>query len=119
MRRKRKKPSHRSRSTCIKIHAMRRAAERCGIAMTHELHARLVRDIQSPDSDAHFIRKRTNRVSLWLVTISGERWRVVYDKNRQQIVTVLPKRKEDNDTTAPGAAGQTACVDKQRHSAGV
>ena len=74
-------------------HAERRFLQRTGIVLTHELHGRLTAKIQRDDSDVVFVEKQSNRVSVWDVThkVEGEKitFRIVYDKMRRNIITVL------------------------------
>jgi len=72
-------------------HAKRRAMERYGITMNTES---LVRQIQT-GQDAIFVWKQSRRVSHWDVVYKGEMLRVVYDKERQTVITVLPKEARD------------------------
>lgn len=74
-------------------HAERRFLQRTGIVLTTELHGRLTAKIRKDDSDAVFVEKQSNRVSVWDVThkLEGKKitFRIVYDKMRRNIVTVL------------------------------
>lgn len=37
-----------------------------------------------------FIEKQSNRVTVWDLSLNSSVYRVVYDKDRKRIVTVLP-----------------------------
>ena len=40
--------------------------------------------------NVEFVERQSNRVTVWDVQIDGIVARVVYDKNRQNIITILP-----------------------------
>jgi len=86
-------------------HAVKRFHQRCGVALTPELHEQIIqsiRDANMKKGTAKFIERQSLRVSVWEVDIAGERRRVVYDSNRKQLVTVLPD--EDAIDLRPWAA---------------
>lgn len=68
------------------IHASRRARERYGIDLFNSYYA--VQLIQ--DGDAEFVQQQSIRRSEWVVPYNGVDVRVIYDKKRERIVTVLP-----------------------------
>jgi len=70
------------------VHAIRRAAERYGLRIGKRTLQRLVADIQQ--GRGTFIRRQSNRVSLWQLNVEGRPVRVVYDRLRKTIVTFLP-----------------------------
>lgn len=70
-------------------HLKVRFLERIGATMTNELHSKLVAKIQSGQSEVY--DKQSNRITVHVLEIDGDLRRVVYDKTRKQIVTVLPK----------------------------
>lgn len=75
-----------------KIHSRRRAMERYGINPSRALHDEWVRRIQSGDfKQARPLEKQSVRLTVFQLEHDGEVVRVVYDKTRKQIVTVLPK----------------------------
>jgi len=89
-----------SKSTNQKRHARRRAAERYELDLHQDAQAAIVRAIQG--GEARFIRKQSQRVSVWEVEHGGRRLPVVYDKKRKTIVTVLPEaalrpERKEND----------------------
>lgn len=72
-----------------RLHAKRRALERYGISLNRKRYREIVADIQAGRGE--FIERRSHRISVWKVKIAGELVRVVYDKIRKTIVTVLPR----------------------------
>lgn len=69
-------------------HAAMRFEERTDIRFTREIHKEFVRKIRAGKS-AVFVEHQSNRVSVWNVTHDAIEYRVVYDKLRGSIVTVL------------------------------
>lgn len=74
-----------------KIHTARRAIERYGFEFTMATLASFVNQIQS--NKGQFVKRTSNRVTVWDVSHpdTEENIRVVYDKIRKSIVTILPK----------------------------
>lgn len=70
------------------FHARGSFGDRYGIVLTDELHAHLVRDIQT--GKAFFMFRQSHRVSVFKVDHGGRKIPVVYDGDRKQIVTALP-----------------------------
>lgn len=68
-------------------HAKRRMVERFGIPVGDETLRKVVLEIQQ--GKATFIRKQSNRVTLWEVMIHDLLTRVAYDKNTKEIITIL------------------------------
>jgi len=73
------------------IHLRKRWNERVGGTMTKSLHDKIVAMIHSKQSTP--IRKTSNRVTIHDVLVIGNIHRVAYDKERKQIVTVLPREE--------------------------
>jgi len=46
--------------------------------------------------DGEFIKKQSNRVSLWKMDIAGQEATVVYDKMRKTIVSVIAQTGSDS-----------------------
>ena len=42
------------------------------------------------EGDGYWVKKQSNARSEWVINYNGQDVRVIYDKNRQRIVTVLP-----------------------------
>lgn len=70
-----------------RIHAKRRALERYNLNVTEEvrnvLKSKIVR------GDGTFIRRTSRRVSVWEVAVDAAVYKVVYDKQRKEIITFL------------------------------
>jgi len=81
-------------------HARKRFAERYGVVFDPRLERDFIQIIQS--GDARFVEKQSNRVSLFDITMGEEVFRVVYDKERKTIVTVLPKEALTEDQNGTG-----------------
>lgn len=80
------------------IHVRRRFDERYGISLNDDMHKHFIGQIQRGEH-AVFHCPQSNRVSIWLVTVdkrfvpgSTEDISIpmVYDKDRKQLVSVLP-----------------------------
>ena len=70
------------------LHAALRFSERTDIRFTREIHKEFVRKIRA-GKHAVFVEHQSNRVSVWNVTHEAIDYRVIYDKVRRSIVTVL------------------------------
>jgi len=68
-------------------HAKRRCAERLGVVISRKDIKDMVNRIQQGDGE--FVRKQSNRVTLWKMDIAGQEATVVYDKLRKTIVSVI------------------------------
>jgi len=71
-------------------HARGRAMRRYGIFLNRDRRVAIIEAIQSGRS-VH-VNKITNRLSLHFVNLEGVCLPIVYDKTRQSIATVLPKK---------------------------
>ena len=92
MPKRRKKKGHkikRTKEQSQNVHARRRFMQRFGIPLTKERKAEILAKIQM--GHAHFVEKQSNRISIFDVFLegSGTKVRIVYDKNRHNIVSVL------------------------------
>lgn len=77
-----------SKDKTQKRHALRRIAERFGVAAPRGEYERLLQDIRA--GRAEFMEKQSKRVSVFRTDISGKPARVWYDKDRHTVVTVFP-----------------------------
>lgn len=71
----------------IKRHLRKRMQQRLGVRLNKHGHQEMVSQIQS--GIAKFLRRQSNRITLWALDIKGKQVKVVYDNKRHQIVTVL------------------------------
>lgn len=78
-----------SKSQAQRIHAKRRALQRYDLALNREQLDALVKRIQTGDN-VTFVLKQSNRISHYELEIEGKKVRVVYDRERHNIVTFLP-----------------------------
>lgn len=69
------------------IHARRRAMARFGITFGRGRQAEAIRQIQS--QKARFLKRQSNRVSIWEVEVEGVKMVAVYDASRKAIATVM------------------------------
>ena len=76
-----------ARSVIQRKHAAGRARARLGITIGKKETQDIIRSIQS--GKAKFLRKRSNRVSTFEVTVRDDPVIVVYDRIRKTIVTFL------------------------------
>lgn len=81
-----------SKAQSQKVHARRRSAERFGVCLTSEAEREIVEKIRS--GRATFIRRQSNRVSLFGVIFAGKETVVVYDRSRGTVVTLIPRGAE-------------------------
>ena len=79
-----------SKAKAQRSHAARRSREREGFRLHPARQIRAVKQIQNGEAD--FIERQSGRITLWWVEIDAHRLKVVYDKQRQTIVSVLPKK---------------------------
>lgn len=82
-----------NKSKTIYCHANRRCKQRFNVSLKRSEQRSIVSLIQQ--SKAVFIERQSNRITLWLVNYKEKAMRVVYDKHRKLIVTVLPCGGED------------------------
>ena len=73
-----------TKKKALELHARRRLMERFGIKLNPDVLVKLIQE-----GKGVFIRKRTNRVTIWKVEHKGETFICVYDKMRKTIITVL------------------------------
>lgn len=76
-----------------RIHAKRRALQREAVLLTRADMRLMVQQIQA--GKATFVRRQSLRVTLWDVAFRDHPvpMRVVYDKLRKNIVTILPREE--------------------------
>ena len=73
-------------------HAIKRAKQRFELSLTKTDLIDIVRNIQN-NIDCVFIKKQSNRVSIFIIKYKDQQYRVVYDKERKSIVTFLHLNK--------------------------
>lgn len=95
-----------SKARAQKYHAKRRARERFGIDLSYNDQIDMVEMIRNGQSRA--VEKRSLRVTVHELEWDGQTLRVVYDKSRGTIVTVLPEAydldgagMEENEISLP------------------
>ena len=88
-----KKKKGKNKKECQKIHAAKRFAERCNEILTKEKVDSLLRAIHRNKSTVVFVQ--SDRVKIHKIEIDDKVYYVVYDKNRNTIVTFLTKEMVD------------------------
>lgn len=88
---RRKENKLRPKEKAICRHARKRAEERFGVELLPDVHNCLVNQIQG--HGATFLKRESNRVSVWQVTLLGEKCKAVYDNQRKLIVTLIPLKE--------------------------
>ncbi len=90
--RKKKKKGKHSKDKAQYIHAQRRALERYDLEYTNELKEGIIAKIMN--GNAAFVDRQSNRVSIFDVEVQGKSVRVVYDKQRKNIASFIPKEQK-------------------------
>ena len=80
------------KTKALRAHAKLRALQRYDLDLTAKMRRKIIEEIQQQRS-IH-LETQSNRVSIHLVEVEARDIRVVYDKIRKEIVTVLPPENE-------------------------
>lgn len=78
-----------SKSKHQRAHSKLRAYQRYDLELNRKDLDTIVKQIQS-SKDAFFIKRKSNRVTLWHVLYNKKSLKVVYDSDRKNVVTFLP-----------------------------
>lgn len=78
-----------SKKKAIKLHFQRRSLERIGVLLDEKA---LVKKIQN--NELEFIERQSNRITVFRYKYQNKIYRLVYDKTRKQIVTILFEKEE-------------------------
>ena len=81
----------RNKKEAQRKHFERRSIERVGVLLNQK---DLVQQIQS--GGLEFIERQSNRITLYRLNHLEKFYRVVYDKNRKQVVTIMEEQCEKN-----------------------
>lgn len=73
-----------SKKKAVKKHFYKRSLERVGVLLNEK---ELVRKIQNQELE--FIERQSNRKTVYRLEYLGKFYRIVYDKDRKQIITIL------------------------------
>jgi hypothetical protein len=87
-----KRRGRRTKADAQRSHARRRMAERYDLNLTPQVRTEIVAAIRSGRSTP--VARQSNRVIVHDIAIRGETVRVVYDRKRAEIITVLPPGAE-------------------------
>ena len=79
----------RSKRRDQQLHARKRAQERLGLNLSVNRQNEIVGMIQR--SECVFVRKDSNRVSVFDVEFEQETFRVAYDRHRKSLATIMTK----------------------------
>jgi len=82
-----KKVKNRSKARAQFIHTAKRMRERFDMTIGRGMYGIFVSEIQT--GKAEFMRKQSNRVTIWRTKHDGQSIVLVYDKMRKTIVTAL------------------------------
>lgn len=82
-----------TKTSAMRLHLRRRAAERFNITLTKKDRQDIVHQIQH--SKAQFLRRESNRLSHFVVTLGTVQAICVYDRVRKEPVTLLPLEWKD------------------------
>lgn len=78
-----------NKKKAIKVHFQRRSLERIGVLLDEK---ELVKKIQN--NELEFIERQSNRITVFRYKYQNKIYRLVYDKTRKQIVTILFEKEE-------------------------
>lgn len=94
-------------------HAKRRALERYDLTFTKTIRYALLDKIKR--SDGTFLFRQSRRISIWEVDHENKKYRIVYDKDRKEIVTFLPPEEplEQNTHHDIAVIGEQQLRDQQ------
>jgi hypothetical protein len=73
----------------LRIHARNRAKERYGISYNRHDRRNIIDMIEKNDIEVIFVKKESKRVSVYYVRYKDQDLKIVYDRNRMEIVTFL------------------------------
>lgn len=73
-----------SKNKAEKAHFAMRSIQRCGALLNN---AEIVRQIQA--NKLKFIERQSNRITVWEYVFNDIPYKVVYDKDRKNVVTIL------------------------------
>lgn len=86
-----------AKRSALRVHARRRFASRLGVQLTRDLEAKIVARIR--DGYASLVERQSNAIAVWELALPDDpratRIRVVYDRRRRCVVTVLPQGETD------------------------
>lgn len=77
----------RSKKKAVKIHFQKRSLERVGVLLNENAIVGLIQE-----NKLEFIERQSNRITVWRYVFMDKIYRVVYDKQRKQIVTIFDER---------------------------
>lgn len=84
-----------NKARTVRRHARRRFRERFGVALDQDLEVQITRAITGKGNHprvggATFVERQSQRVTKWLIEITGTPIPIIYDEQRNQLVTALP-----------------------------
>jgi hypothetical protein len=80
-----------------RIHSQRRALERNNLNLTSDVRNILRGQIKK--NKGKFLYRESRRVTVWEVAHQEQKYKVVYDKLRKEIVTFLPLEESIGELT--------------------
>ena len=79
------KRMYRNKKQYLKKHFMQRSVERVGVFLEPN---EIIKQIQN--NKLEFIERKSNRVTLWKYYYKDTAYKVIYDKQRKELVTIIP-----------------------------
>lgn len=76
-------------------HAKLRAYQRYDLSLNRKDLDAIAKMIQTNHRDAIFLKRQSNRVTLWMIIYRKKSLKAVYDGQRHQVVTFLPWKKNE------------------------
>jgi len=77
-----------NKKRALRVHAKRRAKVRYGLTINKFRRRQIICLIQG--EKGKLLKKHSHRVSEWEIVFEGKKLRLLYDKNRKEIITFLP-----------------------------
>jgi hypothetical protein len=77
-----------NKKRALRVHAKRRAKTRYGLTINKFRRRQIVCLIQG--EKGRFLKRHSRRVSEWEIVFEGKKLRLLYDRNRKEIITFLP-----------------------------
>jgi hypothetical protein len=105
------KRKRKTKSTAQRIHAFNRFKQRTGLHFTKEVRSKFITMIKNGKTTC--VQQQSLRITVHDVTYDGKVYRVIYDKNRENIVTVLP-HNADIKERSPHVDGVTKAERKSK-----
>lgn len=77
-----------NKKRALRVHAKRRAQSRYGLTINKFRRRQIICLVQG--RKGVFLKEHSKRVSEWKIVFEGKELRLLYDRNRKEIITFLP-----------------------------